>query len=68
MSEHTCAACRSSRVEPGVLASAAIWLDAQSTLSKAFSGAAQVKVLACLDCGHLVFRAEPEELQKLIAG
>jgi hypothetical protein len=59
-----CTTCRSERLEPGTLASAAIWLDAQSALSRAFGGV-EAKVLACLDCGHVSLRADPEALRKL---
>lgn len=62
-----CPACRSSRVEAGTLASAALWLDRQSALSKAFGGV-QVQVRACLDCGHLALHAPPADLQKLVGG
>ena len=65
MSTSTCPACRSSRLEPGTLASAAVWLDAQSAWSRAIGGA-EVKVLACLDCGHLSLRADPAALKKLL--
>lgn len=60
-----CPACRSERLAPGTLASAALWLDEQSALSRAFGGAG-VKVRACLDCGHLVLWADPEALRKLV--
>jgi hypothetical protein len=62
-----CPACGSERVEPGTLASAALWLDAQSTVSKVFGGT-EVKLLACLDCGHLTLRVDPEVLRKLVSG
>jgi hypothetical protein len=64
---NVCPACRSPRVEPGTLASAAVWLDRQSALSKAFGGV-QVQVLACLDCGHVALRASPADLRKLVGG
>lgn len=67
MSTNSCPACRSSRVEPGILGSAAVWLDVQSAWSRAVSGA-EVKVLACLDCGHLSLRVDPAALQKLMPG
>jgi hypothetical protein len=60
-----CPMCRSERLAPGTLASAALWLDAQSALSRAFGGV-QVAVLACLDCGHLVLRADPGAMRKLV--
>lgn len=65
MNARNCPACRSERVEPGSLGSAAVWLDAQSALSRAFAGA-EVKLLACLDCGHLSLRADPAALRKLL--
>jgi hypothetical protein len=67
MSTNVCPACHSTRIEPGTLASAAVWLDIQSTWSKAFAGV-PVKLLACLDCGHLTLQADPEALRKLVPG
>ena len=60
-----CPLCKSERVEPGVLGSSALWLDRQSALSRAFSGA-EMKALVCLDCGHVQLRADPERLRQLL--
>jgi hypothetical protein len=61
----SCTKCGSKRVEPGTLGSAAVWLDKQSAWSRALAGA-QVKLIACMDCGHLELSASPDDLRKLV--
>ena len=60
-----CPACGSTRIEPGLLGSSALWLESQSALSRAFSGA-ELKALVCMDCGHVQLRADPERLRQLL--
>ncbi len=61
----SCTKCGSKRVEPGMLGSTALWLDKQSAWSKAVSGA-PVRLVACMDCGHIALHASVDDLRKLV--
>jgi hypothetical protein len=62
--EKKCVECGSSRLERAVFGGSAVWLERQSAWSRALKGA-PVGATACMDCGHLTLRVDPDELAKL---
>ena len=67
MSDSTCAACGSSRVESAAIEGAALRPEKSSMRKRIFSVGMQIQCLACLDCGAITgLRVDPKAMASVL--